>query len=444
MTAWTPNTAPHPGWTGSARTISRLMALDIDALRADTPGCEGNVTHLNNAGASLMPRPVLDAFKHHLDLESRIGGYEAAVEAAEDIERFYCDVAGLIGGHRDEVAFLDSATRAWHAIFHAIDWAPDDVVLTARSEYNANMVSFLHARQRYGIRPMLVPDTPEGTIDLDALETMIGPKVRLICLSHMPTNDGLVNPAERVGEIARAHDIPFLLDACQSAGQMPLDVERLGCTMLSATGRKYMRGPRGTGFLWVRRDWIDRLVPHALDIRSASWTDIDSYEMAADAQRFELWEANVAGQIALGRAARYAVETGVAPMWARIQELAARLRTMIGALEGFAVHDQGETRSGIVTFSHVALSAPEIVARLRSVHSINTSVSASQLTRSALIATGVTHMVRASVHAYNTTAELDALIEALDAMTGSRGAGLSHANKNDNSAPRQPSFGVEP
>ncbi|WP_127145436.1 aminotransferase class V-fold PLP-dependent enzyme [Pelagibacterium montanilacus] len=419
------------------------MDLDIRALRANTPGCAGGVIHLNNAGASLMPSPVLDALKGHIDLESRIGGYEAAVEAADAIERFYVDVAALIGGHPDEIAFLDSATRAWLAVFHAMDWRPGDEVLTARSEYNANMVSFLHARERQGIVHRLVPDAEDGTIDTDALEAMIGPRTRLICLSHMPTNDGLINPAQKVGQIAAARTIPFLLDACQSAGQMPLDVAELGCTMLSATGRKYMRGPRGTGFLWVRRDWLDRLMPHALDIRSASWTGVDAYEIASDARRFELWEAGIAGQIALGSAARYAREVGIAPMWDRIQTLAGDLRGMLSGIGGVTVHDQGSDKSGIVTFSHARLNAPEIVARLRSVHSINTSVSACQLTRSSLIAGGTTHMVRASVHAYNTTQELDALAEALDAMTGTRGAGLSHANKNDNSSPRQPSLGVE-
>jgi selenocysteine lyase/cysteine desulfurase len=419
------------------------MELDIQAMRAKTPGCWGNVMHLNNAGASLMPSPVLEAIKGHLDLESRIGGYEAAVEAADAIEGFYLHLAAMIGGHPDEIAFLDSATRAWLAVFHAMDWKPGDVVLTARSEYNANMVSFLHAQRRHGIELQLVPDAEDGTIDLVALAAMIGPRTRLICLSHMPTNDGLINPAAMVGQIAAAHGIPFLLDACQSAGQMPLDVSALGCTMLSATGRKYMRGPRGTGFLWVRRDWLDRLVPHALDIRSASWSGVNEYEIAADARRFELWEASIAGQIGLGSAARYALEVGIEPMWNRIRTLAEHLRSALSELNGITVHDRGTERSGIVTFSHAVLSSPEIVARLRSVHSINTSVSACQLTRFALISAGTTHMVRASIHAYNTVEELDALIEALDAMTGTKGASLSHANKNNNKSPLQPSLGVE-
>ncbi|RDE08609.1 aminotransferase class V-fold PLP-dependent enzyme [Pelagibacterium lacus] len=417
------------------------MDIDFETLRRDTPGCKGNIIHLNNAGASLMPQPVLSALSGHVELESRIGGYEAAAASEDAISGFYDAIAALLNGHRDEVAFLDSATRAWHAAFHAMEWHPADVILTARSEYNANMVSFLHARKRYGIEFRLVPDTVDGTIDTEALRAMICPKTRLICLSHMPTNDGLVNPVEEVGKIAREHGLPFLLDACQSAGQMPLDVEAIGCTMVSATGRKYLRGPRGTGFLWAHADWIEKLEPYALDIRSASWCSASSYKIADGAQRFELWENNIAGQIALGEAARYAMAADIGAMWPRIQELARALREKIDGREGFSVHDQGTIRSGIVTFSHPRLSAAEIVAHLHSRHTINTSLSASQLTRADLAARGVSHMVRASVHAYNTTSELDALVEALVAMARQKDTGLPHANKNNKAS--NTSIGVE-
>lgn len=389
-----------------------------------------------------MPSSVLSAMRTHIELESRIGGYEAALENSTALTNTYKALAELVNGHPDEIALLDSATRAWHAVFHAIDWQHGDVILTARSEYNANIVSFLHAEKTYGITFKFVPDREDGTIDLDALDAMIDARTKLICLSHMPTNDGLVHPAAQVGAVARAHGIPFLLDACQSAGQMPLDVDAIGCTMLSATGRKYLRGPRGTGFLWVRSDWIARLEPRALDIRSATWPSPGSYEIASDARRFELWEGNIAGQIALGAAARYALDADIAVMWPRIAELARSLRRAIGDLTDFTVHDRGFVKSGIVTFSHKTVPAAEIVARLRSFHAINTSVSASQLTRADLVEWGTTHMVRASVHAYNTNEELDALITALDAIARQWDTSVPQA-KNKNKASRQPSMGVE-
>ena len=373
-----------------------------------------------------MPRPVLEAMNNHLTLESEIGGYEAAERASPLVEALYRNVAHLVGGSPDEVAFLDNATRAWHSVFHALDWKPGDEILTAQSEYNSHMISFRHAEKRFGVRIVLVPDGEDGTVDIDALGKLISPRCRLISITHLPTNDGLVNPVAEIGRIANEHGIPFLLDACQSAGQIPLDVSEIGCTMLSATGRKYLRGPRGTGFLWVRSDWMERLVPHTLDIRSARWTHVDAYEIAPDARRFELWETNVASMIGLGVATGYASATGLSAIWRRVRMLGERLRAQIAELPEFTVHDRGTQRSGIVTFSHSSLSAGEIVARLRDEHSVNTSVSATQLTRSDLVERGVTQMVRASVHAYNTEGELERLARGLHDICDRRVASGRH------------------
>lgn len=398
--------------------MTRLRTLDIARLRQETPGCAAGLTHLNNAGASLKPQAVVDAVSRHLQREERFGGYEAAADAQNEIDGFYGSVAALINATRGGIAFVDSATRGWHIGFFAIDWKPGDEVLTSTAEYNSNMISFRHAERRLGIRTVLVPDMADGSIDCAALERLIGPRTRLVSLSHMPTNDGIVQPAAEVGRIAGAHGVPFLLDACQSVGQMPIDVVALGCTMLTATGRKYMRGPRGTGFLWVDRAWQDRLMPQALDIRSARWTAVETFEVVEDAGRYELWEANVAAQIGLGKAAAYALSLSMDLVWDRIRALAARLRELIASLPGFSVHDRGAHKSGIVTFSHAAVASAEITARLRREHAINTSVSAVQLTRSDLLSRGLTHMVRASVHAFNTEDELDHLASALRSLTG--------------------------
>lgn len=392
------------------------MELDVGALRDDTPGCDGKLIHLNNAGAALMPRPVIAAVTSHIALESRVGGYEAATEAADAVDAFYAQAAALVGGKSDEIAFVDNATRAWQGAFYAIDWKPGDQVLTARSEYNSHMIAFRHAERRFGIEPILVPDTSEGTVDVEALERLITSRTRLICVSHMPTNDGMINPAVEVGQVARRHGLPFLLDACQSAGQMPIDVAELGCTMLSTTGRKYLRGPRGTGFLWVQSDWLTRLSPMTLDIGSARWTSIAEFDALTDARKFEHWEANIAGKIGLATACGYATATGLPAIWQRVQMLAARLREMIAQLPGFSVHDRGARKGGIVTFSHVAVPAERITTALRQEFSINTSVSATQLTRTDLIGRGVAQMVRASVHAYNTEEDLDRFAAALSAL----------------------------
>lgn len=392
------------------------LALEIEKLRADTEGCQGDLAHFNNAGASLMPASVVQAVRKHLDLESRIGGYEAAARMQSEFAQIYHDVANLINADHEEIALLNNATEAWNAVFYSMNWAADDEVITTQSEYNSNMISFRHLEKRVGIRVIMAPDHVDGIVDLEALEQLISGQTKLIAISHIPTNEGLVQPAARIGEIAKAHDVPFLLDACQSVGQMPVDVQKIGCTMLSATGRKYLRGPRGTGFLWMRKDWIARTIPYVLDTRSARWDRIDGFTIAPDARRFELWEKNVSGLLGLGAACRYARDIGPEQIWRRIKQSSDDLRARLSALPGITVQDRGAQLSGIVTFCHTDITAQEYVARLRDEFQINTSVTTTQLTRKDLLGQGTYELVRASVHAFNSDAELSRLIKAVETI----------------------------
>ena len=387
------------------------MTFDVARARAETPGC-AYVLHFNNAGAALQPDCVLDAVRGHLDLEARIGGYEAAAENDAGIEHAYDAVAAMLGCHRDEVALVENATRGWDMAFYALRFGPGDRILTGQDEYASNVIAFLQVARRTGARVEVVPNDDHGQIDLAALRGMIDDKVKLIALTHVPTNGGLVNPAAGVGAIARAAGVPFLLDACQSAGQMPLNVDELGCDMLSATGRKFLRGPRGTGFLYVRRAWIERLDPPFLDLHAADWSARDAYEIRKDARRFENWESFVAGRVGLGVAVDYALAWGLAPIQARVTQLAARLRAQLSDLKGVQVHDLGETRCGIVTFTKAGEPAEATKARLRAL-AINTSVTGRSSTRYDMEARGLEDIVRSSVHYYNTEDEIGRFCAAL-------------------------------
>ncbi len=286
------------------------MAIDLARIRSETPGIAHRI-HFNSAGSSLMAQPVLDAMIAYLKREAAIGGYEAAAELAPRLDGVYDSVARLIGTQRDEIALVENATVAWQMAFYSLAFRPGDRILTARAEYAANYVALLQVARRTGAVIEVIPDDANGVLDPTALERMIDDRVRLIAITWIPTNGGLVNPAAEVGRIARKHGILYLLDACQAVGQMPVDVTQLGCDMLSATGRKFLRGPRGTGFLYVRRDLLLQVEPPVIDHFAAPWVAADRYELRKDARRFETWENNYAARLGLGVAVDYALAIGL-------------------------------------------------------------------------------------------------------------------------------------
>jgi selenocysteine lyase/cysteine desulfurase len=346
-----------------SRDEPAVASLDVKRVRAETAGCVERI-HFNNAGCSLPPDPVFQAVIDHLDLERCIGGYEAAEHAAGRIGHTYKALARLLNCASDEIACVENATRAWDMAFYALTFRPGDRILTGRSEYASNYIAFLQTARRSGVSIDVVPDDETGQLSLQALEDRIDERVKLIAITHVGTQGGLVNPAAAVGRIARAHGITYLLDACQSAGQMPIDVQAIGCDILSATGRKYLRGPRGTGFLYVRRALIQDLEPPFLDLHAATWTGMNEFEIRPDAKRFETFENYVAGRIGLGVAADYACDLGLDAIAQRVRGLAAALRDGLSALPGVTVQDRGMERCGIVTFTKEDASASAIRQRL--------------------------------------------------------------------------------
>lgn len=387
------------------------MSIDVQKARALTPGCD-HVLHFNSCGSSLMPTPVLDAVKAHLDLEARIGGYEAAAEAMPQWERAYDAIATMLNCHRDEVAITENASRAWDLAFHAIPLKAGDRILTGHAEYVSNWLAFLLVKQRTGCSVELVPDDAQGQIDLDALRRMMDERVRLVALTHVPSSNGLINPAEAVGAIVKDSDALYLLDACQSVGQLPLDVGAIGCDMLSATGRKFLRGPRGTGFLYVRKDVMERLEPVFIEHQSATWESVDRYSWRPDARRFETWEKSYANVIGLGAAVDHALHWGLDDIAERVQHLASSLRDGLDALPGVHTRDLGQRKSGIATFTVEGHDPMAIMKRLAE-QRINVTVGRKEIARLDLEHRGLDQVVRASTHYFNTEEEVERFVGAI-------------------------------
>ena len=391
-----------------------LTGFDVARARQDTTGCE-SVIHFNNAGAALMPRPVVDHTVEHLQLEANIGGYEAAERRQAAIMRVYTAAASLFHCHADEIACVENATRGWHSVFQSIPLAGGDRVLIDVVQYGSNYISLLHAARRTGIVIDVIPSDDTGALSVKALESMIDKRVKAIAITHVPSNNALVNPVNAVGSVARSAGVLYLLDACQSAGQMPVDVADIGCDVLVASGRKYLRGPRGTGLLYVRRGVTERLEPPFLDIHSAQLTALDSVTIRADARRFETWEANCASRIGLGVAIDYAAQWGLIAIRERVSSLAARLRARLQEIPGITGHDMGSVQCGIVTFTSDRTD-PVTIRQALAARGINVSVSGPHSSPIDMQARSLASVVRASVHYYNTEQEVDELCSVLSGI----------------------------
>ncbi len=390
-----------------------VPTFDIQRARYETPGV-AHVRHFNNAGAALMPTPVLQATTTYLHREAEIGGYETADEYADVLAAGYVSAARLVNARPDEIAFVENATRGWDLLFYglAATLRPGDRILTSRSEYVSNVIAFLQVAERTGARIEVIPCDETGQVDVAALVAMLDHRVKLVAITHVPTNGGLVNPAAAIGQVTRAAGVPFLLDACQSVGQLVVDVDHIGCDMLTTTGRKYLRGPRGTGFVYVRQQTMANLVPPFLDVHAATWVAADRYQVRSDARRFENWETNYAGKVGLIRAIDYALEWGMPAIETRVRALATTLRQALADIPGVTIQDLGIDPCGIVSFTHQRVTADAIMQHLAA-QRINVTTSSPFGTRFDMEARQLPMVVRASVHYYNDDAEIAQLVGAV-------------------------------
>ncbi len=385
-----------------------ISQADLQRFRDQTPGCRERI-HFNNAGAGLMPRPVLDAIQGHLELEARIGGYEAQWARSENFEASYRSVATLLGTEAANIAFVENATVAFSQALSAIPFKPGDIILTSEDDYISNQIMFLSLARRQGVIVKRAPVSESGGVDADA---MIGAMDRytpaLVTLTHIPTNSGLVQPVEAIGSACRERDLLYLVDACQSVGQRPVDVTRFGCDFLCATSRKFLRGPRGAGFLYVSDRVLQAgMEPLYIDMRGARWTDPDVYEPADTARRFENWEFACALVLGTGAAAQYALDIGLESIRERACALAGELRMRLES-RGLEVLDQGEDLGAIVTVCPSGFEPDELIAALHD-QRINASISLREYAVYDFDRKGVPWALRLSPHYYNTEEEVRAV-----------------------------------
>ncbi|HKJ17102.1 MAG TPA: aminotransferase class V-fold PLP-dependent enzyme [Xanthomonadales bacterium] len=382
-----------------------ICTKEIERLRQETPGCHKRI-HFNNAGAGLMPQPVLDAIQEHLELEASIGGYEAHSARAKELDASYASVANLLGTKPRNIAFVENATVAFSQALSSIALRPGDVILTSEDDYISNQIMFLSLARRLGVRIERAPVLETGGVNAEAMEQMMDQySPELVTLTHIPTNSGLVQPVEAIGKACRERDLLYLVDACQSVGQRNVDAESIGCDFLCATSRKFLRGPRGAGFLYVSDRVLDSgLEPLYIDMRGARWTDPDVYQPVDSASRFENWEFAYALVLGTGVAAEYAMAIGLGAISERACQLADDLRDQLEARD-LEVLDLGENPGAIVTVYPPGFEPRELMARLHD-HRINASISLREYAVLDFDRKGVPWALRLSPHYYNTEEEV--------------------------------------
>lgn len=403
--------------------VNSFFSIDeVQQFRNETHGCK-NVVHFNNAGAGLMPDIVTNAQLDHIRLEAEIGGYEAAAFNAGLIKEFYEQCALLVNCQPSNIAFTASATDSYTRALSSIPFVAGDVILTDKDDFVSNQIQFLSLQKRLGIKIIHINNAEIGGVDLNDLREKLNKyQPKLLAITHIPTNSGLEQPVDAIAGIyeeyrnSSPHEIWYILDACQSAGQMKLDVEKLKCDFLSFTCRKFLRGPRGTGVLFISDDTLKAgLEPMFIDMRGAEWTAKDTYIQQPTAKRFEDWEFAYSTVIGTMEAIKYCRNIGEDRIEQQVKLLSGIMRQELAGINDVRVLDRGQMQGGLVTFLILNLSAEYIVSELAKLK-INVVPSYRAFGLIDFDEKGVEWAVRASPHYYNTLDEIEYFIEAVKKM----------------------------
>lgn len=387
--------------------------MNTDKIRQDIKGLSDGKIFLNNAGSSLMPQVVLDSMINYLHQEEQFGGYEVANRNAELLEQFYDETAKLINCKSSNIAFATSATDAYAKALSSIVFKEGDVIITTVDDYISNQIVFISLQKKLNVKVIRTKNLSDNELDLVDLEHLIKEhRPKLVAVTHIPTNSGLIQNVESVGKICRQYDVLYLVDACQSVGQLVVDVEKIGCDFLTATGRKFMRGPRGTGFLYVSDKILEQnYAPLLLDMRGANWSEFDDYELFKTAKRFEHWEISYASLLGLMEATKYANAVGMKEIENYNRKLSEKLRQNLKN-NGFNIWDWGNNLSSIVTFSGPDGDLENIQKVLKE-NNVFFSVTYKNSALIDFTNKNINGIVRLSPHYFNTVDEIEKVSEIL-------------------------------
>lgn len=388
--------------------------LDIEKLRRETPGAK-YVTHFDNAGAALPCHDTVQVVTNYINKEARTGGYAMQFANEASFQKFYSNAAQLINCRPDEISLTIGASDAQAKILYSFPFKRGDVVVTTEIEYSNNFMNLLNLKKQKGIKIRVIKNEKDCSFDLEKFENAIDDKVKLIAATHIPTSSGQIAPVEAIGKIAKKYKIPYLLDACQSIGHCPVDVQKIGCDFATATSRKYLRGPRGLGFLFVKKSAMQMLTPPTVESWFATWQSKTAYEVERTNKMFEGFEKPYSNIVGLATAIDYQNQLGIEATWERIQMLSKLLRLKLNSLKSVKIVDPKVNLSGIVTFVKKGVDCEKIHQNLAA-QKINVSVTRPFSSLIDMKKRKLNEAIRASVHYYNTKEEIDKLVEAIDSI----------------------------
>ncbi len=386
--------------------------IDIQKIRKDTLYCEDKL-FLSSAGCSLPPKSMFEKMHAYNRLEEEFGGYEIEARMASERNSFYEETAKLINCKPENISFQYSASEGFSRALSAISFKENDVILTTDDDYISNFIAFISLKKRFGIRIARCKNTETGELDLvDFEQRIVIEKPVLVAITHVPTNSGLVQPVAEVGTLCKKYNILYLLDACQAVGQLVVDVQKIGCDFLNATGRKFLRGPRTSGFLFISDNVLNLgLEPLFIDRRGASWTATENYEVQKSALRFEPMERGVE-IIGLAEAVRYANEIGIQNIENYNKIIGEKLRENLSQIPNIQLLDKGSVQSNIITFNVKNKTLPEVDSYLRA-NKIYFSQSLKSFAIIDFTKKGVDWAIRFSPHYFNTLNEMDKVFEIM-------------------------------